>query len=130
MIIIKKTIHLFSVFIAFVLVCATIPQCKHQTNFNQLKEVSYSKEINPIITSNCTFSGCHGDIRGEKFNLSTYDGLMSGGISAEHPENSKLYKSLVTLNSEEMMPKKPYNNLTEQQIQLIYIWIGQGAKNN
>ena len=29
-----------------------------------------------------------------------------------------------------IMPKKPFNELTERQIQLIYVWIGQGAKNN
>lgn len=130
MVFIQKTIHLFSVIIAFVMICFTISQCKHKPNFEQLAEVSYAKDVSPVISSNCAFSGCHGDIDPKKFKATTYEGLMSGGISGGHPENSTLYKTLVTLNSEELMPKKPYNNLTEKQIQLIYVWIGQGAKNN
>jgi hypothetical protein len=55
---------------------------------------------------------------------------MNGGITAGSPEKSKLYKTLKTLNEEDIMPKKPYSELTESQIQKIYVWIGQGAKNN
>ncbi len=104
--------------------------CKHKTNFNELTEVSYSATIAPIINSNCTFSGCHGDSAFQKFNITTYDGLMNAGISAGSPEKSELYKVLKTLNEEKIMPKKPYNELSEKQIQSIYVWIGQGAKNN
>ena len=57
-------------------------------------------------------------------------GKVKPGITAGSPEKSKLYKTLKTLNEEDIMPKKPYNELTEKQIQLIYVWIGQGAKNN
>lgn len=104
--------------------------CKHKTNFEELAQVSYSSTIAPIINSNCAYSGCHGDSAFEKFSLTTYDGLMNGGITAGSPEKSKLYKTLKTLNEDDIMPKKPYSELTESQIQKIYIWIGQGAKNN
>lgn len=104
--------------------------CKHKTNFSELTEVSYSSTIAPIIGSNCAFSGCHGDSAFVEFSLVSYDGLINGGITAGSPEKSELYKVLKTLNDEKIMPKKPYNELTEKQIQLIYVWIGQGAKNN
>lgn len=104
--------------------------CKHKTDFNNLTEVSYANNIAPIISSNCSASGCHGSSEFQKFSLSTYDGLMNGGITAGSPEKSKLYKVLKTLNKEDIMPKKPFNELSEKQIQLIYVWIGQGAKNN
>ena len=54
---------------------------------------------------------------------------MNGGIESGSPQKSELYQKLKTLG-DDIMPKKPYNELTEKQIQLIYVWIGQGAKNN
>jgi hypothetical protein len=103
--------------------------CKHKTNFDALSEVSYSQNIAPIISSNCAFSGCHGAISSEEFKLTSYEELINGGIKAGSPEKSELYQKLKTLG-DDIMPKKPYNELTEKQIQLIYVWIGQGAKNN
>jgi uncharacterized membrane protein len=119
-----KSVCLLSA-LAFALV-----SCKHKTNFSDLTEVSYATSISPIINSNCAFSGCHGDSATVSFNLTTYNGLMGGGIEAGAPEKSKLYSVLKTLKEEKIMPKKPYNELTEKQIQLIYVWIGQGANNN
>lgn len=103
--------------------------CKHKTEFETLPEVSYSGAIAPIISSNCAFSGCHGDSAAGNISLVSYSGLMSGGIEAGSPNNSKLYKSLKSLG-DDIMPKQPYAELTDKQIQLIYVWIGQGAKNN
>ena len=113
----------------FVTITFLISSCKHKTNFNELSEVSYSKDIAPIISSNCSASGCHGTIEYEKLSLVTYEDLMKGGVSAGSPEKSKLYRTL-TSYGDDIMPKKPFNELTERQIQLIYVWIGQGAKNN
>lgn len=107
----------------------TLSSCKHKTDFNSIAEVSYSKDIAPIITSNCTSSGCHGDAAYEKMSLTTYANLIDGGISPGSPEKSKLYSTLKSLG-DDIMPKKPNKELSEKQIQLIYIWIGQGAKNN
>ncbi len=104
--------------------------CKHKTPFNDLSEVSYVRDISPIISSNCAFSGCHGAKEYRQYSLITYEGLMEGGIEAGSPENSKVYTSLKSFNKETIMPRKPYDALTETQIQLIYVWIGQGAKNN
>jgi hypothetical protein len=112
----------------------TLISCKHKTDFNNLTEVSYSKDIAPIINSNCAFSGCHGNNNGQQdedeFILTTYSDLIKGGIEPGSPKKSKLYSTLKSLNDDDIMPRKPYSPLTEKQIQLIYIWIGQGAKNN
>lgn len=105
--------------------------CKHEPNFNTLPAVYYSTDIAPIISANCTFSGCHGDFESRRFQLFSYDDVMKYcKVKAGSPQTSKLYKAVKSLNSEEVMPTAQYNRLTEQQIQLIYIWIGQGAKNN
>jgi hypothetical protein len=104
--------------------------CKHETKFDKLDEISYSASIAPIINANCSYSGCHGDVNTKSFNGLTYEGLMSSGVVNGKPDKSKLYKSLVSLNSEDMMPTPAYGPLTDKQIQLVYVWIGQGAKNN
>jgi hypothetical protein len=105
--------------------------CKHQPNFATLPTVYYSTDIAPIISGNCTFSGCHGDVSSKEFKLLNYDDVIKYcEVKAGSPQTSKLYTIIKTPKSEEVMPKPPYSLLTEQQIQLIYIWIGQGAKNN
>lgn len=114
---------------SFVFLLAFV-SCKHKPNFSELREVSFSKEIAPIVNSNCTFSGCHGDSAFQEFKLTTYAGVINAGVSAGTPEKSELYQVIKTLNDERVMPRKPYDPLSEKQIQLIYVWIGQGAKNN
>ncbi|MES2130908.1 MAG: hypothetical protein V4506_01085 [Bacteroidota bacterium] len=103
--------------------------CKHKTSFNDLSEVSYSRDISPIISSNCAFSGCHGTTENRKFDLTTYEGLLRGGVEAGSPEKSKVYTSLKSSGGDRM-PQTPYDQLNEGQILRIYVWIGQGAKNN
>ena len=111
-----------------------IVSCKHKTDFDKLTSVRYRTDIVPIITSNCTFSGCHENggskHHDDEFGLSTYTDLLQAGIEPGYPEKSELYATLVSLNDDIVMPRKPYNRLSEKQIQLIYVWIGQGAKNN
>lgn len=121
---ISKKLYCISIVTIFIF-CS----CKHKIDFNGLREVSYANEIAPIIGSNCSASGCHGSANYVKFSLSTYDQLINGGISAGSPNTSKLYNSLISLG-DDVMPKKPFKELTEKQIQLIYVWIGQGTKNN
>jgi hypothetical protein len=117
--------------IAGVAVCCFVLSCKHKTAFETLPVVHYNADIAPIISGNCTFSGCHGDSAYKKFKLIDYDGVMKYcDVKANSPETSKLYNVINTFNEEKLMPKKPYNQLTEKQMQLIYVWIGQGAKNN
>lgn len=129
---IMKNIFYFKKFklaVAIAAISFCFGSCKHKTDFDALAEVSYVNNIAPIIGSNCAFSGCHGDSAQGNISLVSYSGLMSGGIEAGSPNKSKLYRTLKSLG-DDIMPKKPYNELTEQQIQLIYVWIGQGAKNN
>lgn len=121
--------HSFKISIVIIVAGLMLVSCKQKPNFESLAEVSYAKDIAPIIISNCTSSGCHGDSQYEKFSLTSYSKLMNGGISAGSPEKSELYATLKSLG-DDIMPKKPNNELSEKQIQLIYIWIGQGAKNN
>ena len=122
----SDSVKILSIFVA---VGFMVGSCKHKTKFDELTQVSYAGSIAPIISSNCAFSGCHGDSTFKKMKLTSYDALMKGGIKAGDPSNSKLYNKIKSLG-DDIMPKKPYSELSEKQIQLIYVWIGQGAKNN
>ncbi len=119
----KSVILIIAIFLIF-------DSCKHKTNFEELPEVSYTGSIAPIINSNCAFSGCHGDSAYVSFSITSHAGLLNAGITEGSPEKSKLYSRLKSLDDNKIMPKRPYDPLTEKQIQLIYVWIGQGAKNN
>ena len=118
----------FLILFAFTLI---VTSCRHKPNFNSLTTVKYSTDIAPIIISNCTQSSCHGNINTKKFKLLTYDDVIKHcEVNAGSPEKSKLYSVITTYNSSEIMPTQPYSQLTDKQIQKIYVWIGQGASNN
>ena len=98
--------------------------------------VNYSTEIQPIFDSKCT--GCHGTYGG--LSLASWDDLMSGDSN-----NGPLVISGDTLNSKLIeklrpnptfgngrMPQNDQNYFTDNpsKLELIKIWILEGAKNN
>ncbi|MCC6180392.1 MAG: hypothetical protein IT237_01020 [Bacteroidia bacterium] len=118
-------------FILFLNILAVMQlSCTHKIQFDSLNQVSYITDVAPIINTNCMYSGCHGNANTKKFSLLTYSNLLAAGIEPGNPNKSKVYTTITSLNSSNVMPQKPYDSLTDKQIQLIYIWIGQGAKNN
>ncbi len=104
--------------------------CKHEMTIPDTPAISYKNDIQPIIVSNCTQSGCHGTVNTSDFKLLTYnDVIKEGDIIAYNADNSKLFQS-ITGKGEEFMPQSPNSPLTDNQIKLIYWWIMQGAKDN
>jgi hypothetical protein len=105
--------------------------CKHGIDYTQYPEIKYSTDVAPIIIANCTQDGCHGSTNSESFKLLTYDDLiLHGEVKSGKPEKSKLYSVIKSLNNDIRMPVPPLAPLTDEQIKIIYLWIGQGAKNN
>ncbi|MFN9502531.1 MAG: c-type cytochrome domain-containing protein [Chryseotalea sp.] len=98
--------------------------CTHDVAVPDSPEISFSGQILPIIASNCGTSGCHDG--GEEFSLRTFEEIR-GNVTPGDARKSKLYKAITRLNFEPMPPDGP---LTDQQINVIYAWIMQGAKNN
>lgn len=104
--------------------------CTHKTDLTGLKEISFSSDIQSIIGSNCTQSGCH-DGGDRVFSLQSYSDVVDkGGISAGNPHSSKLYQAVSNHGTASLMPPEPLPLLSNDQIKLIYVWILQGAKNN
>lgn len=99
--------------------------CTHDPVIPDSPAISFSEQIQPIVVANCGSAGCHdGD---EEFSLWTYEEI-AGKVTPGDARASEIYKAMVALEGENAMP--PNGPLSDQQINLIYSWIMQGAKNN
>jgi len=94
--------------------------------------VCFTRDVLPILISNCTMAECHDvDRPKEGVNLTSYESIMGnrdGLVRPGNPSRSKLYESLVTDESDERMPPPP-RSLSKAQIAVIERWIREGAKN-
>ena len=91
--------------------------------------VYFVNEIQPIISSNCTMSGCHDNIsHADGVNLTTYAGILKYVVPG-NASNSKLYNVIIRTDGERM-PPPPMAALSQGQRDKIIKWINQGAKNN
>lgn len=100
-----------------------------QTNSCSPDSVYFVNEIQPIISSNCTTSGCHDDItHAEGVNLTTYSRILRY-VKPGNATGSKLYE-VIFKSGGERMPPPPMPALTTDQKNKIIKWINQGALNN
>lgn len=129
-----------------VLVLIPILSCKHQlpeldnppggsnppaTSTCSPDSVYFQQQVLPIFVSNCAMPGCHDNISHEGgLVLTTYSGIVAGGVRGGNPGNSKIYKVIITTDAGDRMPPPPRNPLPKEQVDLIYKWIVQGATNN
>ncbi|MFN7841830.1 MAG: PSD1 and planctomycete cytochrome C domain-containing protein [Pirellula sp.] len=97
--------------------------------------VEFNRDIRPILSDNCIF--CHGPDNNKReadLRLDTELGLLGEGglpgvVQAGKPDESELYRRLLTTEeSERMPPASSHKSLTAEQIDLIRRWIEQGAK--
>jgi hypothetical protein len=109
----------------------SLNSCRNSPFIPVTPQVSFSKDVYPIIIGNCTEIGCHtsnGQHGGEGFSFSNYNDVMSyGQISPGNANKSRLYNALIG-NGESLMPKQ--GELPDNDILTIYLWIEQGAQNN
>ncbi len=92
--------------------------------------VSFSKDIQPILTKSCALSGCHnGAIAPDLSAANAYTSLESGNfLNTATPETSEVYLWL-TGKRAIAMPAGASNNPSNINA-LMLAWIKQGAKNN
>ena len=102
--------------------------CKYE--YVKEDPICFQRDVQPLIVSNCTQSGCHNAIDREKGrDYTTYDGIMRD-VKAGNYQSSELYSVLVLPGGEEAMPPKPYSRLSDDQIRIIATWIEEGASND
>ena len=94
--------------------------------------VCFTRDILPMLISNCTMAECHDAIDPEEdVDLTSYTSIMQGSeriVRAGNPAESKLYRSLIETDRDEIMPPPP-RSLTAEQIALVARWIREGARN-
>ena len=92
--------------------------------------VSFSKDIQPILTKSCAPSGCHSGTIAPDFSAATaYNALINGSfVNTTTPANSVVYLWL-TGKEALAMPAGAANNPSNINA-LMLAWITQGAKNN
>lgn len=92
-------------------------------------QVDYDSQIKPIFQDNCI--GCHVSGGSATLDLTSYDGVMSGGWSGPsilpgNPDSSLLYMRIILpVGSPGSMP--PNIPLSENEVDLIRQWISEGA---
>ena len=92
--------------------------------------VSFSTDIQPILTKNCAISGCHsGNIAPDLSAGSAYDALANGNfVNTTTPSNSTVYLWLTGKEAIPMPDGAPNNPSNINALMLA--WITQGALNN
>ena len=91
--------------------------------------VYFVNQIQPIISSNCTMSGCH-DAASHKEGvvLTTYSQIIRY-VQPGNAGSSKLYRVMKKTGGDRM-PPPPMAPISATQLALIEKWINQGALNN
>jgi hypothetical protein len=123
-----KTILLATIVLLVLFICC-----------GDIKDVSYSKDVQPILNEYCL--DCHNsEAKLGNLNFENYEALMSSRylnrtqplVIAGEPMQSRLY--LVTHSSNPAIRMPPenqgYGKLSESEITTIKVWIAEGGKNN
>lgn len=123
----KKAVFLLSILAAFFSSCTTEP------DLTDTPDISFSNDVQRILSANCNFEGCHGGSGGNgdgEFRLDSYNAVM-GYIKAGNARGSKLYQVITRRGLvEERMPPEGFDHVPDEDVKRIYLWIEQGAKNN
>ncbi len=105
-----------------------LTSCQHEPELIPgTAEVCFDYQVLPIIQSSCAMSGCHNGA-GRLNALNSYESIWEI-VTPGKPIKSKLHEVITANpNSENFMPPKSKATLTSTQINLISLWILQGAK--
>ena len=101
--------------------------------------VSYQRDVYPILETNC-FS-CHTPPQGAGYvktglNLQAYDTLMQGTLYGPVVTPGNSQKSILNMlvegraDSSIRMPHNRERTLTDREIEILRLWVDQGANNN
>jgi hypothetical protein len=125
----RKNLIIYCISIVLVVLIILIFQGRYthkKINYAALNAVCFEKDVLPFFKRNCSVAGCHDQQTGSgSYIFVDYNSIIKSVVPFE-PEKSIVYKSILG-NGVSKMP--PGLELDENEIQLINIWIGQGAGN-
>jgi len=93
--------------------------------------VYFNQQILPILVSSCAKSGCHDAASAQDgVILNTYSNVMAtGDVRPFDLSGSDLWEVITDSDPDDRMPPQGESPLTAAQINLITLWINQGAQN-
>lgn len=95
--------------------------------------VYFENDVLPVLNSSCGISGCHDPATAENgVVLTDYNNIIeTGDVDKGDPMDSEIYEKIVETDPDDKMPPPSSGiSLSQEQINMIYTWIAQGAKNN
>jgi hypothetical protein len=125
----KRRLIVISVIVSFLMIgCYKDVLSPGQDPNAPPQDVSFSGDLVPIFSANCTSNGCHDAVPAHKPSLvpeKAYNAIISGGyVNTLVPNNSVLYNEVKSGS----MP--PSGALKQSDMQKILDWIRNGAPNN
>lgn len=109
------------------------PESKSEIPCPLPQQVSFSKDVLPILVNECAITGCHtGRTPEGNLNLdadkaySSLSNKRSGYIDTLTPKYSVLYGTLISTSD----PMPPTGKLDQCKLDMIERWMAQKAKNN
>ena len=94
--------------------------------------VYFQNDILPIFLNTCAISGCHDAATArEGLVLDNYSHIVNNGkLKKGKPNSSEMYRVMNYSGENRMPPKNSGVSLSQDQINMVYTWILQGAQNN
>ena len=96
--------------------------------------VSFSKNLLPVFNLKCSSGQCHNtSYMAGGYSMETWTNVVQAGIvNPGSPQTSRLVWSIDAQYGFELMPPvgSPINPMTKEQIDGVFTWIAEGAKNN
>ena len=137
---VKVKLYLVAAFISALMI---LYACRHEipernavsvtppptTNPCSPDSIYFVNEIMPIISSNCTMSGCHDEASHKDGVILTTYAKIVRYVNPGNASNSKLY-TMINRTDNERMPPPPLAPIPQDQKNRIYKWINQGALYN
>lgn len=94
--------------------------------------VYFQNTVLPLLQSSCGVTGCHDPATAsDGVILTSYlYVIQTAGIDPFQPEESEIWEVITEDDPDKRMPPPPGPSLTDDQKNIIYDWIAQGALNN
>lgn len=93
--------------------------------------VYFEKDLLPILQSTCSKPGCHDAISMQDgVRLTDYSSVIqTADIRPGDPGGSDMYEVITESDPDKLMPPPPNDPMSQENIDMVYSWIMQGAQN-
>ncbi len=93
--------------------------------------IYFERDLLPLLQSSCAQPGCHDAITMEDgVRLTDYASVIeTGKVKPFDPEGSDMYENVIETDPDKRMPPPPASPWTQENTDILYTWIAQGAQN-